>query len=174
MAGGNNARRVCAGATANSFAPGNPEVGHALRVAARFTDNAGFAESVLSDATAPVANINNPPTGAPTLSTTAPQEAEAITVNPAGIVDLDGLVGVSFTFQWQQGAVGGRDRRSIRSPAPPRASFTPAQAQVNRPLRVRVFYTDNHGTAEAILSAATDVVGDVFVGTAAADNLDGH
>jgi Ca2+-binding RTX toxin-like protein len=161
-----------AAAIGNSFAPGNPEVGHALRVAARFTDNAGFAESVLSTPTAPVANINNPPTGAPTLSTTAPQVAEALSVSPAGIVDLDGLVGVSFTFQWQQGAVGGGTPFSPIAGATA-ASFTPTPTQVNRPLRVRVFYTDNHGTAEAILSAATDVVGNVIVGTTGPDTLTG-
>ncbi len=159
-------------ATQPSFAPGNPEVGHRLRVAVRFTDGAGFAESVLSDPTAPVININNPPTGAPTLSTTAPQKAEALSANPAGIVDLDGLVGVSFSFQWLQSAVGGGAPFNA-IPGATAAAFTPAQAQVNRQLRVRVTYTDNHGTAEAIPSANTDVVGDVIVGTAADETLTG-
>src|SRR4029450_89986 len=53
------------------------------------------------------------------------------------------------------------------------ASFTPAQAQVLQLLRVVVTYTDDLGTTETVTSAATGNVGDVLVGTAAAETING-
>ena len=47
--------------------------------------------------------------------------------------------------------------------------FVPQQAQVGLMLRVVVTYTDDGGTTETVMSAATDVVGDLFLGGAAAD-----
>ena len=157
----------------STFVPGNPQVGHALRVAARFTDNAGFAEAVRSVITAPVVNVNNVPVGVPTLSQTLPQEAEALSASAAGISDADGLVGVTFGFQWQQSAAGGAAPFTNIAGATG-ASFTPAQAQVNRALRATVSFVDNHGTPEAVVSLPTGVVGDLFVGTANADTFTGN
>jgi len=159
-------------ATSPSFTPGNPQVGHALRVAARFTDFDGFAEVVRSDPSAPVLNVNQPPVGVPTLSTATPQELEPLSASTAGISDPDGLVGVTFNFQWQQSALGGGTVFSNIAGAN-QFSFTPQQAQVNRFLRVVVSFTDNHGTAESVTSAPTGVVGDVFVGTPDSDNYNG-
>jgi Ca2+-binding RTX toxin-like protein len=158
--------------TGASFAPSDPQVGHALRVAARFTDNLGFKEAVRSDVTAKVVNINDVPVGAPTVSRTDPLEGEAITASLAGVSDGDGLVGVTFAFQWQQSAVGGGTTFTNINGATG-VSFTPAPAQVNRQVRVAVSYTDNHGTGERVLSAPTIVVGDVLVGTPGANVLNG-
>ena len=159
-------------ATAPTFAPGDAQVGHALRVAARFTDNGGFKEVVRSAPTAPVANINDPPVGTPTLSTATPQELEPLSASTAGITDADGLVGVTFNFQWQQSALGGGAVFNNIAGAN-QASFTPGQGQVNRFLRVAVSFTDNHGTGESVVSGPTGVTGDVFVGTAAIDDYTG-
>ena len=61
---------------------------------------------------------------------------------------------------------------SRRSRAPRiRRTSLPAQAQVNRALRAVVTYTDNHGTLETVTSNVTGVTGDLFVGTAGADNF---
>ncbi len=158
--------------TSPSFTPGNPQVGHALRVAARFIDFGGFAEVVRSAPSAPVLNVNQPPAGVPTLSTATPQEQEPLSASTAGITDPDGLVGVTFNFQWQQATTaGGAPFNNIAGAT--QVSFTPAQAQVNRLLRVRVSFTDNHGTGESVTSAATGVTGDVFVGTADPDTYNG-
>jgi len=156
--------------TGATFTPGDPQVGHALRVVARFTDNGNFAEAVRSDATAVVANINDLPVGAPTVTPIDPQEGEAIFANPGAIVDADGLVGVTFGFQWQQAGGTGVFTNITGANS---AAFIPGQAQVNRVLRVAVTFVDNHGTGEAIVSAPSGVVGDLFVGTAAADTYNG-
>jgi Ca2+-binding RTX toxin-like protein len=161
-------------ASGASFTADDPHVGHALRAAARFVDFDGFREVVRSAPSAPVANINDPPVGAVTLSTQTPQEQEALTANPSAITDADGLVGVTFNFQWQQSTTA-----TVRAPfnniaGANQVSFTPAQAQVNKRLRVVVSYTDNHGTGESVTSAATtDVTGDIFVGTPNTDVYNG-
>ena len=136
--------------TGSTFTPTNAEVGFALRVVASFTDNFGVFESVISDPTGPVANVNDPPVGVPTLSTNAPQSGTSLTASTAGISDPDGLVGVTFAFQWQA--------NGVNIPGATNATFTPTAAQVGQTLRVVVSFTDNHGTAEQVISASTAAV----------------
>jgi Ca2+-binding RTX toxin-like protein len=117
-----------------------------------------------------VTNINDAPTGAPVLTDPTPQEAVAYTVTTASIADADGLP-ATFSYQWQQNALNGAGAFTNIAGATS-ATITPAQAQVNRRLRVIVSYTDNHGTVETLTSAASgSVVGDRFVGTAANDTF---
>lgn len=157
--------------TGTSFTPRDPQVGQALRVVANFNDNAGNPETITSAATAAVTNVNSVPIGVPVLSAgaAAPQETEVLSVSTAGITDSDGLAGVSFNIQWQQrvGTVFNNIAGATGT------SFTPGNGQVGLRLRVRVTYTDNDGTPEAVLSSLSGVVGDVFVGTAAANTYNG-
>jgi hypothetical protein len=133
--------------TGTSFVPTNAEVGLRLRVVASFTDNVGVLESVTGAPTDPVANVNDVPTGAPVLSTSTPVVGTAVTVDTSSIADADGLVGVTFNLQWQAGTA---DISGATGP-----SFTPTTAQVGAALRVVARYTDNHGTAETVVSAPT-------------------
>ena len=114
---------------------------------------------------------NNPPTGAPVLNQALPQENEAVTAASGNLADPDGLTGVVFNFQWQQGPLGGASFTNIAGATA--ATFTPRQAQVGQVLRVIASFTDNGGTLESVPSVATGVVGDVFVGTANDDVFTG-
>jgi Ca2+-binding RTX toxin-like protein len=114
---------------------------------------------------------NNPPTGAPVLSQALPQENEAITAARGTLADVDGLTGVVFNFQWQQGPVGGAAFTNIAGATA--ATFTPTQAQVGQVLRAIASFSDDGGTLESVPSAATGVVGDVFLGTANNDVFNG-
>jgi Ca2+-binding RTX toxin-like protein len=156
-------------ASGPTFTPGNPEVGHRLRLAVSFTDQRGFAEQALSAPTAAVINVNDPPVGSVTMNPAFPQRTELVT-SSASIPDAAGLVGVTFQYQWQvrTGAVAAFT--NIAGATSP--TFTPTSAEVGRFLRVVVSYTDNHGTAEQVASA-TNVVGDVLVGTAGNDLING-
>ncbi|HYM52507.1 MAG TPA: peroxidase family protein [Candidatus Dormibacteraeota bacterium] len=138
-----------------TFTPNAATVGLRLRVVATYTDGEGEAENVTSDPTAAVANVNDPPVGAPALSNTAPQQGQALTASTAGISDADGLVGVTFTFQWQE-SLGGAAFTNI--PGATAATFTPTAAQAGRTLRVVVSFTDNQGTAEQLASAGSAIV----------------
>ncbi len=119
-----------------------------------------------------LAFVNSAPVGVPTLdavSAAAPQEGTLITASTAGVTDTDGLG--AFSFRWEQGAVGGGGPFTPIAGATS-ATFTPAQAQVNRQVQVTVTFTDGHGTVETVTSVPSlAVVGDVFAGTGAVDNF---
>ncbi|MGH6690301.1 MAG: beta strand repeat-containing protein [Gammaproteobacteria bacterium] len=161
-------------ATGTTFTPGDEFVGLALRVRAIYKDANGVLETVFSAPTAPVANVNDAPTGAPTINDATPTEGLALTVNPATIVDPDGtttaVAAGAFTFQWQQSADGiiWTDIADATGQL-----FVPTQAQVGLQLRVAVSYVDDGGTTETVFSAATDVVGDLIFGNNAGNTLIG-
>ena len=89
-------------------------------------------------ATAPVANVNDAPTGCPTITGT-PTEDQTLTADTSGIGDADGLG--AFSYQWLRDGVG--DRRGDGS------TYTLGDADVGTQISVQVSYTDGHGTAES-------------------------
>ena len=105
-----------------------------------------------------VTAINDTPTGIPAVSDTSPTENTAVTANTAAIIDVDGLG--AFSYQWQVFSSGNWVDIALATAS----SFTPLQAQVDKPIRVQVSYTDGDGTNEVLWSAATTVVGDVYTG----------
>ncbi|RJG09214.1 heme peroxidase [Pseudomonas cavernicola] len=158
-----------AGATSQTFTPGQLQVGQQLRVVASYTDNLGALESVTSAPTAAVANLNDAPTGSPVISDTTPNLGQALTAAPGSIADADGVTGVAYTYQWQALSAGSWANIADATAA----TFTPSQAQTGQQLRVVATYTDNLGTLEQVLSAATAVVSDLIIGTAGNDVLIG-
>jgi Ca2+-binding RTX toxin-like protein len=157
--------------TGATFTPDDAQVGFPLRAVATYTDGDGVLESVTSAATANVANVNDVPTGAAVLSDLTPQETVALSAVTTSIADADGLP-ATLNHQWQQSGLNGTGAFTNIAGAT-NTAFTPAQAQVNRALRVVVSYTDLHGTAESFTSAASGVTGDLFIGTAAANTWTG-
>jgi Ca2+-binding RTX toxin-like protein len=158
--------------TGATFTPRDSAVGFRLRVVATYTDGDGVLESVTSAPTAAVSNVNDAPTGAAVLGDPTPQETVPYTVTTSSIADADGLP-ATFNYQWQQSGLNGTGAYANIAGATG-ATITPAQAQVNRRLRVVVSYTDNHGTAQSLTSAGSgSVVGDHFVGTGAVDTFNG-
>ena len=141
-----------AGANAATFSPGESHVSLRLRAVASYTDGAGHAEAVNSTATAAVANLNDAPTGAITLTGT-PKQDQPMTLTQ-NLADADGLG--PLALRWQQSG-DGTTWIDIAGTAG-RTTFTPAQAQVGQLLRVLATYTDGHGTAESVASAATAAV----------------
>ena len=92
---------------------------------------------------------NSAANGAPTINGTA-QVGETLTASTAGISDADGLANVIFTYQWLaddteiDGATSG--------------TYTPADADVGKAIKVRVTFTDDAGNDESLTSAATTAV----------------
>jgi len=158
-------------ATGTTFAPGDAQVGFGLRVKAIYQDANGVLETVFSATTALVENVNDAPAGTVLITDATPTENQPLSAINA-FTDADGLTAGAFTYQWQQSALGGGDIFTDIDGALER-TFTPTQDQVNRQLRVAVTYVDVQGTVETVTSAATTVVGDVFVGTAAANTFTG-
>ena len=134
----------------DEFTPGDAEVGRALRVVVTFTDRLGTLESLTSEPTAPVSNVNDEPTGLEIGDTTP---AIGDTVTAGGLEDADGLPD-EVAYKWQRSQGDG----FVDVPGATGTSYTVQQSDGGRTLRVVASYTDRHGTAETATSAATDPV----------------
>jgi Ca2+-binding RTX toxin-like protein len=168
-------------AEGTSFTPTKPFVGGigidslvglSLRVRAVYKDANGVLEQVFSAPAAPVANVNDAPVGTVVISDTTPTEGHTLTATNA-FTDADGLTTAVFSYQWFRSDLAGTNFTPITSSSPTASKYTPVQADVLRRLQVQVTYTDDHGTTEIVTSDPTGFVGDLIVGTAAADTLTG-
>ena len=138
------------GATDSSYTLVDEDEGSTIRVRVSFTDDAGNEETLTSAATATVdAALNNPASGAPTISGTA-QVGETLTADISGIADADGLGNVSFSYQWLA------DDAAIQGATD--SSYTLVDADEGSTIRVRVSFTDDAGNEETLTSAATTTV----------------
>jgi Ca2+-binding RTX toxin-like protein len=133
------------GAVGSTFTLAEAQVGKQVRVTASYTDGHGTTETVVSNATGMIANVNDAPTGVVTITGTATQNQTLTAGN--SLADSDGLGTISYKWQvlgstgsWTDitGAVG--------------STFTLAEAQVGKQVRVTASYTDGHGTLEEIAS----------------------
>ncbi|MBD2109572.1 DUF4347 domain-containing protein [Nodosilinea sp. FACHB-13] len=136
------------GATAATFALTQTQVNKVIRVNASFTDGGGTLETKTSPATTAVANVNDPATGAVTISGT-PTQGATLTAT-ATLADPDGLG--TLSYQWQQ-STDGVSWTTIAGAAA--STFTLTQGQVNQFVRSQVSYIDGGGTLETVNSNAT-------------------
>ncbi|PHS20987.1 MAG: hypothetical protein COA85_13570, partial [Robiginitomaculum sp.] len=135
-------------ATTSTYALVQADVGSTLTVTVSYTDGGGTAESLTSTATASVANVNDAPTGAVTISGTATQ-GQTLTAVTTTIADIDGLG--TFSYQWKRGGT------NIATTS----TYALVQADVGSTLTVTVSYTDGFSTAESLTSAATASVANI-------------
>ena len=135
------------GATESTFVLTQAQVGKAITVTVSYTDGGTAAESLTSPATSVVTNINDAPTGLPTITGT-PTQGQTLTAVIDDITDADGLG--AFSYQWQ---ASGNDISGATE-----STFILTQAQVGQPIRVVVSYTDGGNTAESLTSAATSAI----------------
>ena len=92
---------------------------------------------------------NSPATGAPTIAGTV-RVGETLEASPADIEDADGLSGAAFSHQWLSNdaeIAGATD-----------ASYTLADSDEGKAVKVRVTFTDDAGNSEELTSAATERV----------------
>src|SRR5690606_15627313 len=139
------------------FTPGDAEAGRPLRVIGTYQDVNGTTESVTSQSTMPVTNVNDEPTG-PSIDNRNPFVGAVLTadqpVDADGTHNDDGDLLVDFRYQWQQ-----KSGDSWNNISGARANtFTVTQAQEGKQLRVTVSYTDLLGTDETAVSEATEPV----------------
>ena len=140
------------GATGSTYTLAEADAGKAIKVRVSFTDDEGNDETLTSGATDAVAAAtqpNNPATGAPAISGTA-QVGETLTADTSDIADADGLDNATFTYQWLaddadiSGATG--------------STYTLAEADAGKAIKVRVSFTDDADNEETLTSAATVAV----------------
>ena len=99
------------------------------------------------------ATINNPATGAPTISGKA-QVGETLAASTSGISDADGLAGAQYSYQWVR--VSGGTDSDIQDGTG--MTYTLTDADEDKTIRVKVSFTDDLGNEESLTSAATDTV----------------
>ena len=139
------------GATGSSYKLKYTEQGQTIQVRVTFTDDGGSEESLTSDATEAVAaKPNTPATGAPTIGGTA-QSGETLTAGVSGIADADGLDNVAYGYQWLAADAEIAGATS--------SSYTLAEADEGKTIRVKVSFTDDAENQESLTSAPTETVG---------------
>ena len=134
------------GATGSTYTVAAADEGKAIKVEVSFTDDAGDEEALTSAATDAVSaepTPNSPATGAPTITGTA-QVGEALTADTSGIADADGLENVSFSYEWLA------DDTAIQGAT--NSTYTLADADEGKTIKVRVPFTDDAGNEETLTS----------------------
>ena len=92
---------------------------------------------------------NSPATGDPTISGTA-QVGETLTADTSDIADADGLTNATFSYQWLADGAEIVGATSL--------TYTLADTEEGRAIKVRVSFADDAGNEESMTSAATDAV----------------
>ena len=134
-------------ATGSAYVLTEGDEGKAIKVKVTFEDDAGNEETLTSVATPTVApRPNTPATGAPTIGGTA-RVGESLTASTSGIADEDGLVNVSFGYQWLA------DDSDIAGATS--STYELAEADQGKTIKVRVSFEDDAGNGETLTSAAT-------------------
>ena len=138
-----------AGANASRLVLTQEQVGKTISVKASWTDLNGNSESVLSAASAPITDVDDPPTG--TVSVIGSWRQGELLKASDNLDDLDGLG--TMSYQWY---AGGRPIAGAISD-----TFIPSQAQVGKSLTVTVSYIDGFNHRASATSAATAVIANV-------------
>ena len=143
------------GATHSSYTLVSDDEGKTILLRLSFTDDAGHSETLLSQATKEVTpKPNSEATGAATISGTA-QVGRTLTADTSGIADADGLVGVTFRYQWVR-TEAGNGRINIADIAGATGpSYTLVSDDEGKTIQVRVSFTDGRGHVESLTSQGT-------------------
>ena len=141
------------GASTATYTLTAADVGKAISVHVRFTDDAGNDESLTSAVTTEVEAelpVNSPATGSPAI-TGAAQVRQTLTASVSGITDEDGLTNATFAYQW----IRTDDSTDTEISGAARTTYTLVDADKGKTVKVRVSFTDDAGHEETLTSAAT-------------------
>ena len=136
--------------SANTLTLTQAHVGKAIALTASFIDGKGVAESVTSAFSAPVANLNDGPTGTVTISGTKAQNS-TLTASSSTLADIDGLGTISYQWKANGIAISGATN----------SIYALTQSEVGKTITVTASYTDGQGTFESITSTPTTVISNV-------------
>ena len=141
------------GATASTYTLADDDQGKTIRVRVSFADDAGNNEMLTSAATGAVDAAppppNTPATGAPSITGTV-RVGETLTAGTTDISDGDGLGNAAFAYQW---LAGDADINGATA-----STYTLADDDEGKTIRVRVSFADDAGNNEMLTSAATGAV----------------
>ena len=165
------------GANKAAFKLGDAHVGRYVRVNVAYTDKLGTAESVTSEASALVANVNDKPVGVPIIAGKF-IEGEILTANTSKITDADGLG--TFSYLWQTST----DKKTWID-AGTDTTLQLSGTSARQSVQLTVSYTDGGGTAESVKSTVSAAIAtkaltllggdgsDALTGWSGADRING-
>ena len=137
-----------AGATNDNYTLTQAEVGKTITVEASYTDTQGTQETLISDPTTPVADIDD----LGSIADISGDTTQGQTLTAGTISDPDGGV-TAVSYQWKADGV---DIAGATN-----ATYTLTQAEVGKAITVEVTYTDAQGSGKTTTSAATAAVANV-------------
>ena len=115
--------------------------------ASKSNNDTGLGGSTVN-ATITVSSVNDAPTASVTIDNTTPAQGQTLTASNT-LTDADGLGSITYTWKAAGANVGTG------------GTYVLTEADVDKTITVLASYTDGHGTAEAVSSAATPVVANV-------------
>lgn len=134
-----------------AFNPTDSEVGLSLRLKASFVDGRGNLETVYSEATAAVQNVNDAPTGS--IRIEGSHIEDSILSVGSNLSDDDGLGALSYQWQYSSNKTNWTNITGANT-----ATLKLTDAQVGTYVRVASTYLDGHGTSESSTSEATTLI----------------
>ncbi len=134
---------VISGAVGASHVLGDADVGAQISVRVSYTDGDGNLETLISDPTAAIANINDAPTGSVLIDNPRPAPGDTLAISHT-LADDDGLPG-AINYQWR--------RDGVDIPGATGSTYTVTSGDIGKPVTVTITYTDGHGTLEAVTAA---------------------
>ena len=150
-----NIYRSIPGATNQSFTPRQEHVGKTLRVVLTYLDGQGNLETLTSEPTTPVINVNDKPTGVVRLTGESAEDS-ALILDVSDVFDEDGMGPFNFTWQrtspntgWENYTEDDTEVLNLR------------QEHVSYTYRVRVEYVDGFDNREVIYSNESEAVRNV-------------
>ena len=142
--------RILVGTNSRTYTVMPADVGKRIDVVVRFTDSAGFAETVSSDPVF-VRHVDTPATGAPVIAGSG-LVGKTLTAGTSDIADADGLANVEYRYHWIR--VDGTTETIVGADE---ATYVPVGADVGREIKVRVGFVDDAGGVSGLTSAPVTI-----------------
>lgn len=138
------------GATGSSYELTQADVGSTITVMTTYVDGQGTSETVTSDPTAEIENINDDPTGSVVID--GGLDVGSTLTATHNIDDLDGIPG-PLNYQWY--------RDGVAIDGATAASYLISMEDLGTRLHLEVSYVDGQGTAEQVASEPTAEIGHI-------------
>ena len=132
------------------------DVGFTYRAVISYIDGFGTRETLVTDASETVANIDNPLEGE-VIVRGQPVEGSELTANTSSLKDFDGIASVNLNWET---STDGRTWEELRSAGGSR-NLSLEQTLVGMRVRARVNVVDNFGVESVAYSTATDAIRNV-------------
>lgn len=147
--------QIIPGAITPTFTPRDAHVNKYLRVEVSYVDGQGNSESIISQNSSAVQNVNDKPVGVPVIVGEA-RENSTLTADLSRIIDEDGL-GV-INIDWERSTTKANWERLTDKA---NSVINLSQSDVGYSFRSVITYIDGFGTAETLITEPTELVANV-------------